>query len=141
MLRVALVVDEQMDLNLWAYTLLHWQPDEVYALGVMQPDLATLRPFRDVRLIADASELPRGHLVVMAPLNGREVVGEVSLADFAHPDDATYLFGPDAGWLELEDLGGREPDARVFIPTGSDDQLHAHVAAAVTLYDRAVKRG
>lgn len=141
MLRVALVVDEQMDLNLWAYTLLHWQPDEVYALGVMQPDLFSLRPFRSVRSIASASELPPGSLVVLAPLNGREVIGETSLADFSHPDDATYLFGPDDGWLDLDDLGGREPDARVFIPTDSDDQLHAHVAAAVTLYDRAVKRG
>ena len=41
-----------------------------------------------------ADDLPDLPIVLMQPVTGVHVQGIVSLADFDHPDDAIYLFGP-----------------------------------------------
>lgn len=60
--------------------------------------------------------------------------GTTALPDFAHPEDAAYVFGP----------SGRSPtieaDEYVHIPTPDPrGLLWGHQAAAIGLYDREVK--
>jgi hypothetical protein len=92
--------------------------------------------------IDTASELPlTRRLVVLAHQEGRYIKGDQSLVDFVHPDNAIYLFGGSHDNLNDEDdLGGRVPDALVFIPT-IEHECFGHAAAYMTLWDRYVKRG
>ena len=77
----------------------------------------------------------------LQPRDGRYVQGVTPLADFEHPADAIYLFGGDnANLNDEDDLGGRVPDAIVYIPT-AEANMYSWVAAACVFYDRAVKRG
>lgn len=91
--------------------------------------------------IDTAAELPERPLIVLAPVEGRYIQGDQSLADFVHPEDAVYLFGATQANLNNEDdLGDRVPDALVYIPTVKLE-CYSHSAAYMTLWDRYVKRG
>lgn len=98
--------------------------------------------YQPVTKINTAAELPAGRpLIVLSPQEAKFIPGTVSLSDFVHPDDAIYLFGGSMANLNDEDdLGGRVPDAVIYIPTVSLE-MHSHNAAYVTLWDRYVKRG
>lgn len=111
--------------NQWDYVLLHWRPDKIYVIG----DAWHSRPMSRAEPFCG-----EGDIVIMAPASGRHVRGRRSLADYSHREGVTYLFGADHEDLTIE-------GETVFIPTATDDEMHAFVAAAVTLYDRAVKRG
>ena len=92
--------------------------------------------------IDTAAELPDDRpIIVLAPDEGRYIRGEQNLMDFVHPEDAIYLFGATQANLSDEnDLGGRVPDALVYIPS-KKLEMFSHAAGYVTLWDRYVKRG
>ena len=57
------------------------------------------------------------------------------------PEDAIYLFGGShVNLSDEDDLGGRIPDALVYIPS-VQHEMYAYAAGYITLYDRYVKRG
>lgn len=90
--------------------------------------------------IDTAAELPDVSLVVLAPPMGKFVQGTEALDDFVHPEDAIYLFGGAQDNLSDDDLGGRTPDALVYIPL-VELECYSHSAAYMTLWDRRQKRG
>ena len=96
--------------------------------------------YQDTIKIDTAAELPDVPLVVLGPPDGKFVQGNVSLKDFQHPDDAIYLFGGTQDVLTVEDLGGRVPDASVYIPFVKHE-CYSHAAGYMALWDRYVKRG
>jgi hypothetical protein len=102
--------------NQWEYALSAFPPDQVVDLEA--PTIA-----------------PR---LVLAPRAGRYVRGVIDLADVVHPEDATYVFGPDWAHLTVEDT--REGDQMVYIPTASPHEMYSWVAYAVTMWDRHLKR-
>lgn len=125
-------------LKQWEYVLSHWRPDILYWLGSHPIPEASNTLERARR--SDWRDLTHP-LVVLAPRSGRYVQGKVSLAEFAHPDDACYAFGSDAENLDPDAVRIANPEHLVYIPTDTIDQMYAHVACAVTLWDRQVKRG
>lgn len=90
--------------------------------------------------IKSAAELPDVPLVVVQPPDARYVPGTESLSDFAHPDDAIYMFGGSHDVMTLEDLGDRVAEYYVYIPLTAHE-CYAFSAAYMTLWDRKVKRG
>lgn len=91
--------------------------------------------------VATAAELPDVPLVVLAHEDSRYIKGSEALDKFTHPDDAIYLFGGShANLNDADDLGGREPDHLIYIPSVKYE-MYSHAAAYITLYDRYVKRG
>jgi hypothetical protein len=98
--------------------------------------------YQSVIRIDTAAELPsKRPLIILSGLESRYIKGDQSLDDFVHPEDAIYLFGGSHENLSDEDdLGGRVPDALVYIPT-VDLECYGHSAAYMTLRDRYVKRG
>lgn len=97
---------------------------------------------RNAVLVDTAADLPAApKLVIIQPQDGRYIQGTESLDDFVHPDDAIYFFGGGHDNMSDEvDLGGRVPDALVYIPRVAFN-LHSPLAGAVVLWDRYVKRG
>lgn len=140
MLRICIYVDASTDLNQWAYVVLSFDPDEVYVCGEVPPEISTMRrAFGEAKIVANAGAIP-GELVVVTPVNARELQGDTPLDTFIHPEDACYLFGADSSILAEDDLG-RSAASKVFIPTATDDDFYAPIAGAIVLYDRRVKRG
>ena len=123
----------------WEYALCHFAPDVIYLVGSERPEGFV---YQNVVLIDDSSDLPPSStLVLLAPLTGRIVQGDVSLADFVHPADAIYWFGPNIA--EHMDpsvyMASRAPDHVVYVPTDSDDQMYAWTVYAVVAWDRRAK--
>lgn len=100
----------------------------------------TEKIYQHTTVIQSAAELPRYPLIVVQPPDGRFVKGTESLINFAHPDDAIYMFGGSHGVMTLEDLGGRVAEHYVYIPLVAHE-CYAFSAAYMTLWDRKVKRG
>ncbi len=98
--------------------------------------------YQDTIKISIAAELPTERpVIVLSHIAGQYIKGDESLADFVHPENAIYLFGGSYSHLNDEDdLGGRVPDAKVYIPTIKHD-MYGHAAGYITLWDRYVKRG
>lgn len=76
-------------------------------------------------------------VILLQASDGRYVQGENSLVDFVHPDDCVYLLGATNEQLTL----GFSVDAKIYIPNTPTWSMFASQAAAITLYDRFVKRG
>jgi tRNA(Leu) C34 or U34 (ribose-2'-O)-methylase TrmL len=79
-------------------------------------------------------------LLESAPENAKIVVIElaedaISLADFEHPDNAFYVFGPEDGSVKQKVVN--KADSVVYIPTVGSLNLAATVN--VVLYDRLAK--
>lgn len=121
----------------WSYLLSHFQPESLYVIGELDP---RVKPFTGYTSVQTAEDVP-GHLVLLAPSHGRYVQGAAPITDFAHPDTCTYMFGADNATMSSDFLGGRRPDDVVYIPTDTKDDMYSFMAGAITLYDRAVKRG
>ena len=121
--------------NQWSFVLSHFKPRKVYLIGDMSERLRL-----DVTKIETAEEI-EGHLVVLAPSNGYEIIGEVALPDYEHPENCTYLFGSDHEHLTSKFMGERLADTSVYIPTETHDNMYSFVAGAITLYDRYIKYG
>ncbi len=126
--------------SMWSYVLSHWTPDKVYVLGSNPEDYST-RFFKDAELVQTAEMLPDAPLVLLASKLGRYVTGTVELADFTHPKEVTYLFGPDNAYMSEDYLGSRQPDHHVYIETDTKDDLYSFVAAAIVLRDRRLRHG
>jgi len=75
--------------------------------------------------------VPEGMAVVCVEL----VEGAQSLTDFAHPEKAFYIFGPEDGTVSQDVVDGA--DAVIYIPTTGCLNLAATVN--VVLYDRLAK--
>ena len=118
-----------------SYALLHFKPATVYAFNEAGGSV-----FAAATLITSLDEVP-GTLVLLAPTNSVHYPGTVPLDTFEHPESATYVFGPNDENLLPEHVGSATLDARVHIPTDTDDQMWNWTALAVTLYDRRVKSG
>ena len=88
---------------------------------------------------ASAAELPDQPIVLVQPRNGKFFKGVISLEDFQHPQNATYLLGPDKIPMPPEILGGRTPEFSVYIPTGTNRDMFSFVAYAVVAWDRRMK--
>jgi len=128
-----------MDLDLWAATLAGFPVDEVYLVGEAPAEAEKLKPFRGAKVVADAKGIP-GDLIVFSPLRGEKLPGLVPLGAMTHPENATYFFGSDNRHLTSETVG-TDPKKLVGIECEGFDHLFAHVAAAIVLHDRLVKRG
>ena len=124
----------ETQLRQWEYVLCHFRPDEVYLVGSERPEGIA---YRRATLIRDSNDLPADvPIVLMAPQSGRVIPGNESLDTFCHPDDAIYWFGPDTSEHMNDAYLPRRADCKVYIPTDTVDQMFAHVACAVTLWDR-----
>lgn len=125
--------------NQWSFVLSHWSPDELFILGDEAPaSWRRMAPFKDAVAVSSLADQP-GTLVVAAPSHGRYYAAQEALSGFDHPDDATYFFGSDHRYLTPDMF---PPNHRsVYVPTQSADDMYSWVAAAVVLYDRAVKCG
>ena len=77
--------------------------------------------------------------VLVQPLHGKNVQGEVDLKSFDHPKgDVLYIFGPDNGHLDTAPTC----DAKVYIAQVKQSvTLWSHQAAAIVLHDRMTKNG
>lgn len=123
----------------WSYVFSNFGVTDIWETGDNgKKDLDIYQP--TIR-IDTAAELPSDRpLIVLAPAAGTYIQGTESLKDFAHPEDAIYLFGPSHLHLNEDDLGGRVPDALVYIPLVKNE-CFSHAAAYMTLWDREVKNG
>ena len=126
------------ELNQWGYLVASFPVDEVFVIGPKETPFEGV--IKQAHLIQSAEELPvTSDLVVAAPRIGRFVKGTVSLKEFDHPRNATYLFGLDHVHLSEDQLGSRKPDHAVYIEAEDKWELYAHVAAGIFLYDRRTK--
>lgn len=122
----------------WSWVFSNFGIKEIWELHGGSADS---KIYQKVTLCDSAVDLPsKRPLVVLAPIDGRYIKGEKSLVDFKHPFNAIYLFGGTHANLSEDDLGGRKPDALIYIPT-IKHEMYSHSAGYITLYDRLVKRG
>lgn len=124
-------------LRQWEYALCNFAPDTIYIHGGAGHEGIV---WDTAVVIAGPDELPVDHdLVLLAPENGLNLQGETSLADFVHPTNCVYWFGSDSAHIEAEVFDERAPDAKVFVPTDSSDQMYSWAAWVVTAWDRRCK--
>ena len=109
----------------WDHVRAHFSVDEFYVIGE--------------GYLASAAELPDQPLVVLQSDRAANFRGTVSLAEFEHPEDATYLFGPDESLMPKAFMGGCTPDHCVYVPTDTDRDMFSFVAFAVVAWDRKMK--
>lgn len=123
----------------WSWVFSNFGVTEIWERGYENADADI---YQATVKINTAADLPAERsLVVLAPIDGRYIQGNQSLDIFVHPENAIYLFGGSMENLtDEDDLGGRVPDALVYIPTVSLE-MYAHAAGYLTLHDRYVKRG
>lgn len=126
----------------WDYVLSNFNINSLYVIGDVK-DAPRTNVFAKLNAtyIDSAADLPDVPLVVLAAFDGRQIRGDIDLADFKHPDDAVYLFGGDVEWLTHDQLGGRVPDHLVFINTDTHDDMWSWVTYAVVAWDRMMKNG
>ena len=123
----------------WSWVFSNFGINAIWERGYNNPDADIFQP---TVKISTAVELPSERpLVVLAPVDGRYIQGNVNLKDFVHPENAIYLFGGSQDNLSDEDdLGGRKPDALVYIPV-VEHEMYGHAAGYIVLWDRYIKRG
>ncbi len=81
-------------------------------------------------------------LILVQSTSGILLQGKTNLVNFVHPPDALYLFGGDASKLSIEsDVGTREVDDIIYIPTADDANMYSFMAGALVFYDRMIKNG
>lgn len=123
----------------WEYALCNFRPDAIYVVGPEMPRSQFLER-AGAELISDATAVSgEFEIVLLAPINGANLRGSVSLASFEHPAHALYWFGSDSRHIEACLFAGRAPDHSVFIPTDTRDQMYSFAAWCVTAWDRRSK--
>lgn len=134
--------DRPGELVHWSYVLSHFSYDRVYLLG--GPDHLDANDYhlKTAKRVKTAAQLPKKTpLVLFSPANARYLPGQVSLLDFTHPKNATYMFGSNCVHLSEDELGGRDPDHVVYIPTADHHECFDFVAASIALWDRTIRHG
>jgi hypothetical protein len=117
----------------WASVLAGFPDATIYHLGDTPPEWwSSLKEFK-IAISINEVDVP---IVVISGDNARELPGTKSLVDFEHPDDVVYLFGGDHTILNTD----LPYVAAVYIPSDGAE-LYSHVAGAIVLYDRMLKRG
>lgn len=133
MFHVAIWPENAKDENELDYALSNHQPDSISVMGGYP---CTNNVLREAPKATSFADLPDGELVLLAPQSSRNFTPTAALPDFIHPEDGVYVFGPNNQHLTDEDVGGREPDHVVYIPTDTKDEMFAHVAFIVTAWHR-----
>jgi hypothetical protein len=129
--------EDENTIKQWEYVLSHFEADYLYCVGGQPPVSDVLSK---AACIQSGDELPLDiPVILLAPINGLYVQGNVSLVDFDHPEDACYWFGSDFLHFDPELLGGRQPDHTVYVPVDTKDQMFSHVVWAVVAWDRRQK--
>lgn len=138
MLGVCFHREKSWEQDQWSFVFSNFGVTDIWELG--KDDDKDYKLYQETTAISSAEELPLdSFLIVMTPAEGRYIKGREPLENFDHPEHAVYLFG--ASHKNLSDeLGTRDPDALVYIPT-VQHEMYSHAAAYITLYDRMVKRG
>jgi hypothetical protein len=122
----------------WSYVFSNFGVEDLWEMG--DDSNKDLNIYQPTIKISSAAELPDRPLVVLAPQESKYIVGEESLKDFVHPDDAIYMFGGSHCSMTGVDLGGRVADHYVYIPLVKNE-CFSHSAAYITLWDRELKDG
>jgi hypothetical protein len=92
-------------------------------------------------LVETANDLPADReLVVLSPPDARFIQGTQSIDGFVHPENPIYMVGGSQSVINVEDLGGRVPDAVVYIPTVKLE-MYAFAALYHVLFHRRLQRG
>ncbi len=129
---VALHLTEDISVDQWGYALLNFAPELVYVVGDNFEPLRG-RMLEAATLVPDLDSIESDFTrVLMQSVTGRNIRGHTSLAQFSHPHDVLYIFGPDSGHLP----GNTKLDHSVFIDTDSDDGMWSWMAYSVTMWDR-----
>lgn len=121
----------------WEYAICHFSPDTLYCVGGEGADMG--RTFARAECIADSGDLPDVPLILLSPANALMIPGTESIEGFTHPADAIYWLGSNSRHLNSDLFARRAPDASVFIPTDSNDQMYSWTAYAVAMWDRRMK--
>ena len=129
------VIEDNRTQKLWDYVVLNFAPNEIYMMGE-SPKWMLHKSMKRAKNIKTADELPDLPLIMIQPRNAKVYKGEISLSEFQHPEKAIYFFGADDSDTTEEHLGSRVPDALVYIPTSTDDQMYAPMAYAVVAWDQ-----
>ena len=128
--------------NQWSFVLSHFKVDQIYLMGVPKNEKINLHYLKDAVHVKTAEDLPKDiPLVLLAPESGHNIQGSESLIAFKHPADVIYLFGSDHVHFSEDNLGKREPEFKIYIPTTTKDQMYSFVSGAITLYDGIIKNG
>lgn len=135
MVGVCLITPEQgeaHEVDQWVY--LSWA---MSLDGVWATDTAYGRS--GVTTIKSLSDLPPANLIVVQPLNGANIKGTEPLSTFIHPPNALYIFGASNTIMAERDIAGVSIHSKVYIASISGTELHAPIAGAMVLFDRASK--
>jgi hypothetical protein len=117
----------------WNHIIANFQPSTVYHIDKFPSDLSRKKILVEGRKISSIEEIP-GTLVLCSPMGATHYPGTVSLTDFSHPEECTYIFGDDGKAISSEEFGKSTPDYTVYIPFMLE--VHAHVAASIVLWSR-----
>lgn len=121
--------------NEWAYMIDSFGVTDVWEHGY---NAEPIEGYPKSTVIDSASELPDANLVVLAPTDGRMLVGDIPLPEFDHPvGDTIYIAGQNNVQFDPEFLADREYQS-VYIPSDRGE-FFALVAVACALYDRRSK--
>ena len=139
MINICFCTKEDSTYDYWSCIINSWKIKTVFHIDLRPPDAPTIRnKFLNCQEVLNAEALPADiPLVLLTPQTGINFKGLTSLETFEHPPHATYMFGWNSGAIGTHEIGSRIPDYKIYIPTTLE--LHAHVCAAITLYDRVVK--
>ena len=132
--------DNRLDImNQWEFVLSNFglMSGEVWVRGAP----AEFESYLKAVHIDKADEIPGDRPLVLLAHTESKVPGLISLVDYVHPVNAIYVFGADnVVFTEEDDIGTKTLDAKVYIPT-AQYECYAHIAAAMTFYDRMAKGG
>lgn len=132
--------DHEQFINQWDYCLSNFKPSVIYVHSRGQQEPLPGKVMLGAVYIDSVADLPENaDLVLLAPLNGYAIQGDVSLSAFVHPQDAIYFFGGNATTVSLDLFAVRQPDHRVYVETDSDLDMYSWVTWAVVAHDRRIK--
>lgn len=119
--------------NSWDYVLSNFKSDEVWVMGSYA---CTNNILRDAPRASTFEDLPKGEIVLLSPSTSRNFTPTIDLPEFLHPENAIYVFGPDNLHLTNEDVGKRQIDHIVRIPTDTKDEMFGYAAYVAVMWDR-----
>jgi hypothetical protein len=123
---IAVVPGPRRRMLAWDRVLRYFRPDRLWLVGETDWE-----PYRTPwQRIEHAGLLPDLPLVLITPR------GSTSLATYAHPSNAVYLFGSDTSGVGADVFRERAADHAVSIDTDTDDELFSDEAALLVMWSR-----